>query len=120
LKSNFWESQNIQTGNLTPSTSPTTTQIPLIYKKSLLLNLDGLVTANYLSSHQAELADYSKNDITLSLTNNTMLDSSSTNFINKLTTISTDTTSNVLLTRIIAPINSVSVENSFWHEKQEK
>ena len=117
LKSNFWESQNIQTSNLTPSTSPTTTQIPLIYKKSLLLNLDGLVTANYLSSHQAELADYSKNDITLSLTNNTMLDSSSTNFINKLTTISTDTTSNVLLTRITAPINNASLENSFWQEK---
>jgi hypothetical protein len=91
--------------------------MPLIYTKSLLLNLDGLVTTQYLNSYQAKLIDYSKNDISLSLTNNTMLDSSSTNFINKLTTLSTDSTSDVLLTKIIAPINTTPLENSFLEEE---
>ena len=117
LKSNMWESQNIQTSNLVLATLPVTTQMPLIYTKSLLLNLDGLVTTQYLNSDQAKLIDYSQNDISLSLTNNTMLDSSSTNFINKLTTLSTDTTSNVLLTKITAPINTTPLENSFLEEE---
>ena len=117
LKSNFWESQNIQSGNLISAPLSTTTQIPLIYTKSLFVNLDGLVTTNYLSSYKARLTDYSKNDISLSLTNNNILDSSSINFVNKLTTISTDTTSNVLLTRIIAPTTNVSLKNSFSQEK---
>jgi hypothetical protein len=95
----------------------TTTQTPLIYTKSLFINLDGLVTTNYLSPYKAGLTDYSKNDISLSLTNNNILDSSSINFVNKLTTISTDTTSNVLLTRIIAPATNVSLKNSFSQEK---
>ena len=91
--------------------------MPLIYTKSLVLNLDGLVTTQYLNSDQDKLIDYSQNDISLSLTNNTMLDSSSTNFINKLTTLSTDTTSNALLTKITAPINITPLENSFLEEE---
>jgi hypothetical protein len=117
LKSNFWESQNIQNVNLTSAPLSTTTQIPLIYTKSLSINLDGLVTTNSLSSYKAILTDYSKNDISLSLTNNNMLDSSSMNFVNKLTTISTDTTSNALVTRIIAPTANVSLKNSFLQEQ---
>ena len=118
LKNNVWESQNIQHKGLDLTTQPIATQIPLVYTKSLAPSLGNLVTANRSEFYQTNLADTSKSDLSLNLVNNSMLDLSNSNFINKVTSISTDSSTHTLLSKANGPTSLISFENSFYNSSK--
>ena len=98
LKNNFWESQNILSKNQTNNTL-VIDYIPSLYVKSLLFNTNNLISLPIVNTLSIQSDSQYPVNLDLSLASNTMLHSSNINFINNISTVSSNSNKNIKISK---------------------
>lgn len=116
LKNNLWESQTLQSNIQSPVLGPKVGYIPFVYSKSLVFNISELVSLEVVDSSFTQLIDSSPNDVDVSFPNNSMLGTNNINFVNKLTSLSSNAAVKVTVTKVTSPLLYAPEPNNFLTE----
>jgi hypothetical protein len=100
LKNNFWESQSIITTGRANTDNSLTNYMPLIYTKSLAFNTTSLINLQTQKMLNKQPKSEYLTSVDLDLASNTMLYSSNINFINSISTISSNNNQEIKISKM--------------------